>query len=134
MRTPRIIPLLLSRQHDETKTLLEHMHRLLHTVLERIDRMSAATDRLTASVASLTSAQQSAVTLLGQLSQLIRDNAGDPTALNKLADDIDADTAALAAAVVANTPAATEPPAGGDTGGTEGTGSGDTGGSTEPQA
>lgn len=108
---------------------MEHIHRLLHFILERINHMSAVTDRLTASVAALTTAEQSAVALLNQLSQLIRDNAEDPTALNKLADDIDADTAALAAAVTANTPSApTEPPAGGDTGS-----GGDTGGSTGGQ-
>src|SRR2546425_3184731 len=105
--------LLLGRQHEETINLLEHIHRLLHIILERINHMSAVPDRLTASVSNLTSAQRSAVTLLGQLSQLIRDNAEDPTALNKIADDIDADTAAIAAAVVANTPTSSEPPAGG---------------------
>ncbi|MER9336035.1 hypothetical protein NKJ06_18930 [Mesorhizobium sp. M0293] len=116
-RNPRTANILLSRQHDDVMQSLEHIHRLLHTLLERTHHMSAVTDRLAASVANLTSAQQSAVTLLSQLSQLIRDNAEDPTALNKIADDIDADTASLAAAVVANTPAANEPPpAGGSTG------------------
>ena len=107
---------------------MEHIHRLLHFILERINHMSAVTDRLTASVAALTTAEQSAAALLAQLSQLIRDNAEDPTALLKIADDIDADTAALTAAVVANTPAAPTPPAGGDTGS-----GGDTGGSTGGQ-
>jgi len=125
---PRVTTSLLGRQHDELIDRLEHIHRLLHIILERTAHMSAATDRLTASVANLTSVSQSTITLLGQLSQLIRDNAGDPTALNKLADDIDADAAALSDAVTANTPAASgPPPSGGDTG-TGDTGSGDTGG------
>jgi len=131
--SPRVNTTLLGRQHEDVMQTLGHMHRLLHIAIERIDHMSAATDRLTASVANLTTVSQSTITLLGQLSQLIRDNAGDPTALNKLADDIDADAAALSAAVTANTPAATEPPAGGDTGGdtgTGGTGTSDTGGQT----
>jgi peptidoglycan hydrolase CwlO-like protein len=89
--------------------MLEHLHRHLLRIDERTNNMSAATDRLTASVAALTSAEKSAVALLGQLAQLIRDNAEDPAALNKIADDIDADTTEIAAAVVANTPAA--PPA-----------------------
>lgn len=125
---------LLGRQHDDVMQTLGHMHRLLHIAIERIDHMSAATDRLTASVANLTTVSQSTITLLGQLSQMIRDNAGDPTALNKLADDIDADAAALSAAVTANTPAASEPPAGGgeSTGGSD-TGSGGDAGSTGGQ-
>jgi hypothetical protein len=90
--------------------MLEHLHRHLLRIDQRTNDMSAATDRLTASVAALTSAEKSAVALLGQLAQLIRDNSSDPAALNKLADDIDADTAEIAAAVVANTPATPEPP------------------------
>jgi len=62
--------------------------------------------RLTAEVAESGTVVDSAVTLLGQLSQLIRDNATDPVALNALADQLDAQQTALAAAVVANTPAA----------------------------
>ncbi len=96
----------LNRKLDEVLKRLDHLHELSHVQTERILEMSAATERLTASVAALTSAEQSAVALLGQLSQLIRDNAEDPAALNKLADDIDSDTADIAAAVVANTPAA----------------------------
>lgn len=126
--TPRSTNLLLGRQHEDIMQSLEHIHRLLHIILERTAHMSAVTDRLVASVAALTSAENSAITLLGQLSQLIRDNAEDPTALNKIADDIDANTTAIAAAVVANTPATPTPPAGGDTGS-----GGDTGGSTGGQ-
>lgn len=49
----------------------------------------------------------SAVALLTSLSQTIRDHANDPAAMQKLADDIDAQTSELAGAVTANTPAAT---------------------------
>lgn len=44
----------------------------------------------------------SAVVLLNQLAQLVRDNAADPVALAALADELDAKTAALAAAVAAD--------------------------------
>lgn len=94
------------RHHDEIVQKLDHVHELLHHLTERIITLSAETDRLTASVAALTTVEQSAVTLLGQLSQLIRDNAQDPAALNALADSIDDDKNDLAAAVSANTPAA----------------------------
>ena len=61
-------------------------------------------DDIQAKVTAETSVIDSAVTLLGQLAQLIRDNANDPTKLQALADSIDADTGKLAAAVTANTP------------------------------
>lgn len=83
---------------------LAHHHELLHIALERISHMSAELDRLTASVASLTSAEKSLVALVQGLAQLIRDNAANPAALAKLADDIDADTAEITAAVAENTP------------------------------
>jgi len=49
---------------------------------------------------------QSAITLIGGLAQQLRDAAGDPAAIQALADQLDASTNALAAAVEANTPAA----------------------------
>ena len=72
--------------------------------------MSAELDRVAAEVAQNGEVIDSAVVLLDKLAQLIRDNAGNPAALNKLADDLDASGNKLAAAVAANTPAE-EPPA-----------------------
>ena len=68
--------------------------------------MSAELDRLTASVAAEDTVIDSAVALINGLAQQIRDHANDPAALNALADDIDAKSAALSEAVTANTPAA----------------------------
>jgi hypothetical protein len=65
--------------------------------------------RLQAAVERDNTVNQSAITLLGNLAQLLRDNAGDATAINALADSLDAQQQALADAVTANTPAA--PPA-----------------------
>jgi len=62
-------------------------------------------NRLTAAVERDNTVNQSAITLLNNLSQLIRDNATDPAALNALADQLDAQQQALADAVTANTPA-----------------------------
>lgn len=53
-------------------------------------------------------AVQSAILLLNQLSELIRQNATDPAALAALADQLNTNSEALAAAIVANTPQ--EPP------------------------
>jgi hypothetical protein len=62
--------------------------------------------RLEAAVERDTTVNQSAITLLSQLSQLVRDTAGDPAKVTALADQLDAQQQALADAVTANTPAA----------------------------
>jgi uncharacterized protein with PIN domain len=67
--------------------------------------------RLEAAVSQDETVNGSAATLLAQLSQMIRDAAAQGTdAVNALADRLDAQQAALAAAVEANTPASEEPP------------------------
>lgn len=85
------------------------------SLLRRIDQrtLHMATDlsRITSEVTEIGTAVDSAVALLGELAQLIRDNATDPAALNALADTLDSKGNELAAAVVANTPADPEPPA-----------------------
>lgn len=78
------------------------------TLKERIETMSAALNRLTAEVAENTNTTASAKALISGLAQQIRDNAGNETALNKLADELDASGADLAGAVAENTPAADE--------------------------
>lgn len=65
--------------------------------------------RLTAAVARDTTVNESAITLMTNLSTLLREAAGDEAAVNALADQLDAAQQTLADAVVANTPAA--PPA-----------------------
>ena len=64
---------------------------------------------LEAQVAANTSAENSAVTVITELADLITSNAGDPTAVTALAAQLKASADALAAAVVANTPAAPTP-------------------------
>lgn len=63
--------------------------------------------RLTAAVERDKTVNESAATLLSQLSEQIRATAGDAAAANALADALDAQQQKLADAVVANTPAAT---------------------------
>ena len=72
--------------------------------------MSAAMDRLTSEVAETSTAVDSILTLVEGLAQQIRDNAADPVALNKLADELDAKQQKIADAVAANTPAPPVPP------------------------
>lgn len=77
-------------------------------LLLKVDLMTAALDRLTAEVANMKTVELSAVTLINGLAQRVRDAAtaqaaGDDTALNALADDIDATASDLANAVSANT-------------------------------
>ena len=66
--------------------------------------MSAELDRLTTEVSETKTVVDSAIALLGQLAQLIRDAASDPAAINALADELDAKSNELAEAVAANTP------------------------------
>jgi len=59
-----------------------------------------------AKVDAETTVEQSAITLLTNLSALIKANANDPAAIQAIGNELDADNAALAAAVTNNTPAA----------------------------
>lgn len=71
--------------------------------------MSAELDALSVQVRANTDAEQSAVMLLGRLSDLIRAAGTDPAKLSALTHDLDASRQTLAQAVVANTPAAPPP-------------------------
>lgn len=62
--------------------------------------------RLEAAVARDRTVNESAITLLADLAQRLRDAANDPAAINALADALEANQDALAAAVTANTPSA----------------------------
>jgi ABC-type transporter Mla subunit MlaD len=77
----------------------------LHTLIEGIDKMSLDLSKLQTEVSENTSVMQSAMTLLDNLASEIRANAGNQTALNELADNLDANSNALADAVARNTTA-----------------------------
>lgn len=83
-------------------------HKLDWLIQGELHQMADLT-QLTTDVAADTDAVNSAVTLLNTLAAEITANANDPAALAQLASDLEANTANLAAAVTANTPAA--PPA-----------------------
>ncbi len=77
---------------------------LLRPLIKETRHMTAALDRLTASVEKNTSITASAVALISTIASEIRNNVDDSDALNGLADKLDARSAELAAAVAANTP------------------------------
>lgn len=77
--------------------------RILGIIRREQKIMKEDLERIRAEVAENTSAVDSAVTLIGSLSQQIRDNAEDPDALRSLADTLDENSRKLSAAVAANT-------------------------------
>lgn len=83
----------------------------LTELAQKVEILMASVDRIESSVDGLTTVGDGMVTLLGQLSELVR--AADPNnpRLNALADKIDAKKVDWAQAVINNTPAAaSEPP------------------------
>ena len=90
---------------ERIEYLLNETNSLLRQALLQGKCLMANLDRLTSEVTEISDAADAAVVLLGELSQLLRDNAADPAAITALADQLDAKGTALAAAVVANTPA-----------------------------
>lgn len=65
---------------------------------------------LEAAVAEETTVQQSAITLLENLSKMVKDAGTDPAKLQAVVDQLNSNRSALAAAIVANTPSEGEPP------------------------
>lgn len=88
---------------------LDDIIHLLHRLLEKENRIMADLTALTAQVQANTDAEASAITLLNGLSAQLAAVATDPVKVAELATSLKASADALAAAVVANTPAA--PPA-----------------------
>jgi hypothetical protein len=72
-------------------------------LLKELQKMSLQLDNLEQEIHQNTDVVQSAIVLLGSLSQQIKDAGADPVKLQELTDALDANTANLAAAVAANT-------------------------------
>jgi peptidoglycan hydrolase CwlO-like protein len=92
---------------------LRSIRESLHSLHRKLDTMSTALSDLQAAVAAQTTVDASVVTLLQGLSAQLTAAlaAGDDTAVEAAAQAIAANTATLAAAVTANTPAAPSSPA-----------------------
>lgn len=71
--------------------------------------MDAAMTRIAASVAAGTTVKASAGLLIADLASKLRAAAGNPAAINALADQLDQGNAELQAKIVENTVAANEP-------------------------
>lgn len=81
------------------------IYLLLNRLTERLRRMEQELQRLTQEVQRNSDAVLSATELLNRLAQLIRDSADNPDQVRQLADQLQSQTDALAAAVATNTPA-----------------------------
>ncbi len=73
-------------------------------ITTEVSRMSVALDNLTREVKEMRTVNESAVTLIQGLAEQIRQNADNETAMQQLADDLDASAGNLGQAVQANTP------------------------------
>lgn len=86
----------------------DRLDRTLDTLLAKETTMAKTLDDVLADVTAETTVTQSAITLLQQIKAAL-DAAiasGDVTKIQAISDQLEANTAALAAAVTANTPAA----------------------------
>lgn len=87
-------------------TALADIRRDLKSLIQKGNIMSVQLDALTAEVARNTAVDESAIVLLNGLATQIIALKTDPVALQALADSLQGSSNALAAAVIANTPAA----------------------------
>lgn len=95
---------------DEKQATVRLINAKLDLILAKLDTttmwedsMSAEIDRISRSVAQLTSVTQSAIALMQGFAQEIRNRVGDDQALHQLADEIDQRNTELANAVTSNT-------------------------------
>ena|ERR1035437_4573698 len=84
--------------HVHSDTRMDYLLRILQSMSPQLEALSAA-------VAAEGTVIESAVVLLTGLSRQITDLKNDPAALQTLSDQVKAESDALAAAVLANTPA-----------------------------
>lgn len=99
---------------DQTGHIVRALARIeaaLATLDRKVTTMAASLDTITATVKRTEDAEDAAIVLLQGLKAALDAAGTDPVALKALSDELGAKTDALAAAVVANTPAATPPAA-----------------------
>jgi ABC-type transporter Mla subunit MlaD len=96
-------PVRIERKLDEVLRLL---NALKSTQTRQGKKLMADLSRITATVAANGTVIGSAVTLIEQIAEALRNAGSDQGAIDALAADLEAQAAALAAAVTANTPAA----------------------------
>lgn len=107
MPKPENIKLQVELVYDERLMhILDRIDKKLNRIITNQGEVMADLSALQSEVSENGDAVASAVSLLGSLSQAIKDAGTDPEALAELTAQLDANTNALAEAVVANTPAA----------------------------
>lgn len=82
---------------------------LLARMTSIMEKIMLDFSRLEAEISDMTSAVDGAIALLTQLAQELRDNAANQAKILEIANAMDAKSAALAEAVVVNTPSAPTP-------------------------
>lgn len=94
--------------HVEPDDRLDRLLVLVTQLLQKDTKIMATLDDITAAVAAEATVEQSAITLLTSLhDQLAAALASqDPAAIQAVVDQLGTNTAALSAAIAANTPAA----------------------------
>lgn len=97
----------LARLEQKVDTVLS----LSRAELQEQFLMASNLDALTQKVTDIEQVDQAAATLLGELSDIIRNTQPTQEALDALANRLSASRDALAAAIVANTPSAPPPSA-----------------------
>lgn len=115
---------------DEQKDLLRSILRAVRGTNQEVGDLTLDVSALTAAVAAETSLDQSAITLLQNLSSQLSDQPAAQAAIDDAVAQLQASGASLGDAITANTPAAppTDPGTGDGTG--DGTGAGDGTGTT----
>jgi len=100
----------VKRIEDKQTTFFREALGILRNIERTIKKMSTEMDDLEREVQESTAVQESAISLITGLAQQIRDLKDEPAKLEELANKLDTSSAALAAAVAANTVAEDEPP------------------------
>ena len=98
---------LSGKQLDRIEDRLAALQWAVQLILIKENRVMATLDDVLAETARDTEVTASAVTLLNRLTQMVQDalNTGDPAKVQAVLDQVRGNTDALAAAVIANTPA-----------------------------
>jgi hypothetical protein len=104
-------PHLFLRETMTKIKILNLTSKQFKTLDRKLDQIMSDLSALTAAVEESTTVEQSAIALLNTLAADLEAVKTDPAAIQTIADNIRNNSASLAAAVTANTPASPPPPA-----------------------
>lgn len=102
-----------SEPHDRDHEILDNQHKIIHLLREIKGLLMGLQDELnalTVQVQNNTDVEGSAITLIQGIAAKLNELSADPAAVKALAAKLKSSADALAAAVVANTPAEEPPP------------------------